>query len=131
MDRPFDGVICYWDNPSDNISDSLGRTDFTKVYTYPFPSSISEATAEAEKLDPRIMIEPSTFPKLTPYFIDPVTVDEKRGLLKAKAEKLMVKTLLIDPYTPLHLYSAILPIKSIKLPGWSLESAMKNMSKLI
>jgi hypothetical protein len=42
----------------------------------------------------------------------------------------LVKTLLIDPYTPLHLYSAILPIKSLKLPGWSLEGAMRNMSTL-
>ncbi len=131
MVRPFDGVICYWDNPKDNLPDSPGKTNFEKIHTYPFPSTNSEATEEQEALDPRTMIEPSTFPTLTPYFIDPTTVDEKTGFLKTKAEKLMVKTLLIDPYTPLHLYSAILPIKTIKLPGWSLESAMKNMSTAI
>ncbi|KAK0117084.1 hypothetical protein ONS96_012922 [Cadophora gregata f. sp. sojae] len=128
MERPFDGVICYWDNPLDNSVKSAGRTDFTKVFTYPFPSSITEPRAESSATDPRVMIEPSTFPTLTPYFIDPTSVDEKKGLLKAKAERLMVKTLLIDPYTSLHLYSAVLPIKTIKLPGWSLEAAMKNMT---
>lgn len=74
------------------------------------------------------MIEPDTFPTLTPYFIDPTKVDDTRGLLKEKASKFLVKTLLIDPYTPLHLYTGILPIKTLQLPGWSLEAAMKNMS---
>lgn len=76
------------------------------------------------------MIEPHNFPTLTPYFIDPTAVDPTKGpgLLKLQAEKFKVKTLLIDPYTPLHLYSAIQPINSLKLPGWSLEAALRNMS---
>ncbi len=97
------------------------------MYTYPYPTTDSE-TADEEKLDPRVMITPDNFPTLTPHFIDPTTVDPTKGLLKTKAEKFIVKTLLVDPYTPLHLYSAILPINSLQLPGWSLEAAMRNMS---
>ena len=40
----------------------------------------------------------------------------------------MVKTLLIDPYAPIHLYSGILPIKSLKLPPWVFSEPMKNMT---
>ncbi|CZR52728.1 uncharacterized protein PAC_02605 [Phialocephala subalpina] len=125
-ERPFDGVVCYWDT-DDNTPTSTATTTFSKIYTYPYP--VTSTTSNDPNIpDPRTMIEPDTFPTLTPYFIDPTTVDETKGLLKAKAEKLLVKTLLIDPYTPLHLYSGILPIKSLQLPGWSLEAAMKNMT---
>jgi hypothetical protein len=41
----------------------------------------------------------------------------------------MVKTVLMDPYTPIHLYSGILPIKSLQLPLWTMQKPMKNMSK--
>ncbi|KAH8654011.1 hypothetical protein BGZ60DRAFT_496363 [Tricladium varicosporioides] len=128
-DRPFDGVVCYWDTDN-NTSTSTATTSFNNIYTYPYPNSITDSTTSPNPNipDPRTMIEPDTFPTLTPYFIDPTTIDENIGLLKAKAEKLLVKTLLIDPYTPLHLYTGILPIKSLQLPGWSLEAAMKNMT---
>ena len=66
---------------------------------------------------------------MTPYYIDPLDYDGKTGFLAAQAAKFMVKTLLIDPYTPIHLYTGILPIKSFQLPAWSLQAAMKNMSK--
>jgi hypothetical protein len=118
--------VCYWDT-DDNFETSTGRTSFDTMYTYPYPSTSPEIANE-QKLDPRVMIEPHNFPTLTPYFIDPTTVNPNKGLLKMQAEKFKVKTLLIDPYTPLHLYSAILPIKSLQLPRWSLESAMRNMS---
>lgn len=75
------------------------------------------------------MIDTTSFPKITPVYIDPLTVTDPPGLLAAQASKLMIKTLLIDPYTPFHLYTGILPIKSLQLPAWSLEAAMKNMSK--
>jgi hypothetical protein len=59
----------------------------------------------------------------------PTTIDESKGFAKTKAETFEVKTLLIGPYTPLHLYSAVLPINTLKLPNWSLDAAMKNMSE--
>ena len=51
------------------------------------------------------MIELNTFPTLTPYFIDPTTIDESIGFWKANTEKLLAENPLIDPYTPFHLYS--------------------------
>jgi hypothetical protein len=130
LDRPFDGVVCYWDTDDNVAGIATGKTTFRPMYTYPYHSKDVQ-TPEEKALDPRVNIEPGNFPVLTPYFIDPTKVDPSEGLLKSKAEKFRVKTLLIDPYTPLHLYSAILPIKSLKLPGWSLEAAMKNMSKCL
>jgi hypothetical protein len=113
-ERPFDGVVCYWD--TDNAS--TGTTAFAKIHTY-FPGDG----------DPRADITPPTFPKLQPYFLKAMDFKaDSPGLSDAQAAKLMVKTLLIDPYTPVHLYTGILPIKSLQLPGWTLSDAMKNMS---
>ena len=39
-----------------------------------------------------------------------------------------MKTLLIDPYAPIHAYSSILPIKSLQLPAWTLGEPMRNMT---
>lgn len=116
--RPFDGVVCYWD--TDN--GKTGRTAFDKIYTY-FP--------QEDAVLPRISIQPENFPKLIPYFIDPKAFNGGTGMAQAQAAEFTITTMLIDPYTPVHLYSGILPIKSLQLPGWTLEIAMKNMSKIL
>lgn len=115
-ERPFDGLVCYWD--SDN--GTTGNTSFDTIYTY-FPD-------KSGKPDPRKMIEPDSFPTLTPYFIDPLTFTQESSVIAMQAAKFTVKTMLIDPYTPFHLYTGILPIKSLQLPAWSLDAAMRNMS---
>ena len=51
------------------------------------------------------------------------------GLTRDLIGKLKVKTLLVDPYTALHLYSGVLPIKSLQLPEWSLRLGLEKMCK--
>jgi hypothetical protein len=77
------------------------------------------------------VIDPSNFPTLTPYHIDPVQYKNKLqpGLSTDEIAQLTVKTLLVDPYTPIHLYSGILPIKTLQVPEWSLQLGLKKMSK--
>lgn len=124
-DRPFDGVVAYWDTENvntetrDNPSSST-RTDFSTIWSY----STSDLAKKVGQL-----IEPSKFPTMTPYFIHPNSVPDATTFSQQHAAKFMVKTLLIDPYTPIHLYSGILPIKSLRLPSWTIQQALKNMSK--
>ena len=99
--------MCYWNTDDPN--------PFKQMYT-PFPHP-----------GPSEEILPSNYPRLTPYHIDASTLTGDNAL--ATVKKYMVKTLLIDPYTSINLYSGILPIKSIKLAGWTIQDAMKNMSK--
>ena len=37
-------------------------------------------------------------------------------------------TMLIDPYTALHAYSPILPVKELDLPPWTVQQAFKRMT---
>jgi hypothetical protein len=120
-ERPFDGVVAYWDVPASTTSTA---TDYDQIYAY--NSSIE--TAALIKL-----IEPSNFPTLSPYYIDPDTLPTPGmpstvAFTQQHTAQLLVKTLLIDPYTPLHLYSGILPIASLQLPSWAINQALKNMS---
>jgi hypothetical protein len=116
-------VVCWWD--TDAAAKDPKKRNFETIYTY-FPATPT-ALPRVDLNDPDNF--DTTLPKLSPYFIDPTQFPEGVGLAKAHAAQFVVKSLLIDPYTPLHLYSAILPIKGLQLPGWTLNLAMKNMSK--
>jgi hypothetical protein len=119
-DRPFDGVLGYWD--TDN--GTTGTTDWTKLYTY-FPTINPPATVG----DPRTLIETSNFPTLSPFFVEPDASLINNSYSATLAQKLQIKTVLLDPYTALHVYSGILPIKELQLPAWTVQTALKTMSK--
>ncbi|KAL8901692.1 MAG: hypothetical protein Q9207_005078 [Kuettlingeria erythrocarpa] len=114
-DRPFDGVVGFFDNTD-------GVTDWEKLHTY-FTSSSS-----TEEVDPRVPILSENFDTLSPSYTAPDKFTSSADYVAAKAEKLLVKTMLIDPYTPLHVYTPILPITSLQLPAWTVQRALEKMS---
>lgn len=116
-ERPFDGVLAYWDT---DVQDP-----FANIFTY-FPDP------NPKKQDGiRIEIVPENYPKLHPYFLDPSDFKEDTKFKQAYTDNLTIKTVLMDPYTPIHLYSGMLPIKNLQLPTWPLQKAMKNMTAFI
>jgi hypothetical protein len=121
-ERPYDGVLGYFD--TDNTT--TGTTNWSKLYTY-FPQQTS-STNPVNPADPRVLIEPFTFPNLQPFYIDPSSPLVNNSFAASLAAQFTVKTLLIDPYTPLHVYSPILPITSLQLPAWSVQTALQKMS---
>ena len=119
-DRPYDGVVGYFD--SDNTT--KGSTNWDMLHSYFTADGISKPG------DPRLQILPENFDTLSPYYIEPEGPLKNGSFVESHATKFMIKTLLIDPYTPLHLYSPILLIKSLKLPAWTVQTAFQKMSML-
>lgn len=128
-DRPFDGVVGYF--VTDNITN--GNTAWEKLYTY-FPDDTNKEF---------IGIEPSNFPDLSPHYIDPVSRSDGYHVMssnpkisgrtfntyrEARAAEYLVTTMIVDPYTPIHAYSPILPIKSLSLPPWTIQAAFTRMT---
>lgn len=124
-DRPFDGVVGYWH--TDNTLN--GATNWNELFTY-FPSAATSKT---------ISIQPHNFPTLSPTYIDPsvdagypvagITNPRKfSSYTEARTAQYNITTMLIDPYTPLHAYSPILPIKSLALPNWTVQKAFTCMT---
>lgn len=140
-ERLFDGVVAYWDS---GTAGELAATTWEKIYTYYPNDKTSVATAAtttaasgtASKLTDgpvttsafRTAIDPTSFPVLSPYFVDPDVKSDSSSYAAAQMAHMTVKTMLIDPYTSLHVYSSILPIKSLQLPSWTLQQATKNMT---
>lgn len=123
-ERPYDGVVGYFDTNNDRTgSASNGSTDWTRLNTYFVSRQATIPTG-----DPRVLIEPSTFPKLSPYYVEPNIDQVDNSFLATHAAHFMVKTVIVDPYTPLHVYSPILPITSLQLPAWTVQSALQRMS---
>ena len=115
-DHPYDGMLGYFD--TDNST--TGSSNFTMLHIY-----FTAAPVTPSPQDPRILIQPENFPALSPYYIDPDGPLKKGSLLASHAAEFLVKTLHIDPYTPMHVYSPILPITALQLPacgaGWLVE----------
>ncbi|KJX99852.1 hypothetical protein TI39_contig350g00002 [Zymoseptoria brevis] len=127
-ERPFDGMVGYYlhtpqtgtppsNLPSKRTPNRTSRltTDWENLYTY-FPSSNTSATKP---------LTPETFPSIRPYYNDPLTTP---NLTTSRVDRYLVTTMLIDPYTPIHAYSPILPVKSLRLQPWTMHKAFSRMS---
>lgn len=114
-DRPFDGVVAFFDNQA-------GMTDWDHIHTY-FTSPCAPIQG-----DPRLPITLENFDALSPFHVNPTDFSTSTSYVAAKTSQLLVKTMLIDPYTPLHVFTPILPIKSLQLPSWTVQRALEKMS---
>jgi hypothetical protein len=126
IERPFDGVVGYYNAfnvPFDPKDAEKGPTDFKELFTYFAPNPISDPTDEKITL-----IDPSNFPKLAPYYINPLDPLTGPDLPSAHTAQYMITTLIVDPYTPIHAYCPILPVKALQLPSWTIQSALKRMT---
>lgn len=125
--RNFDGVVGYFlsSNAAAPNSNAAGAqpdpqpvTEWDTLYTYFPPQSSAQKKVEG--------ISPSNYPVLNPYYIHPEP-EKTANLVEAKNRKYLVTSLLVDPYTPIHGYSPILPTKSLAVPNWAVKTAMDKM----
>lgn len=118
-DRPFDGVVGFWEQKpdADGVHDGID-TNFDTCYTYFTPG---DKTGKA----PFQAIVPDNFRKLKPTYVNPEFA-ATGSMKEAMAKNYYVTTCLIDPYTPLHGFSPILPIKTLTLPPWCVQAGFKR-----
>jgi hypothetical protein len=125
--RPFDGMVAYFD-----MEPGLATINYDHINTY-FISQASSANATAP--DPRHLInENLPFPTLAPYYDappitpDPFSQPSATPALDTDASRGYVTAMLIDPFTPVHCYTPVLPIQSLLLPSWTIQSALQKMT---
>ncbi|KAK4040197.1 hypothetical protein C8A01DRAFT_35799 [Parachaetomium inaequale] len=135
--RAYDGLLGFF-KPPPPVSPppaGTGPFDMSKLYTF-WPTPHFPGTADAS--------DATTFPSLPPYFPSPDTLLNPNGpnggtnsgtALKPPSaitaeHNLALQPLacILDPFTPLHVYSDLLPIAALALPPWTVERALARMT---
>ncbi|KAI9692831.1 MAG: hypothetical protein M1822_004825 [Bathelium mastoideum] len=130
--RNYDGLVGYFEpdkKPAEN-----GDLDLNYIFTY-FGLS-SNPDPDKDLLQP---IDGKPYPTLKPFWLDPEAYipDEPTNEAYATAaqayernrdSKLRIFGALIDPFSPVTGFSSILPVRTLTLPPWTWESALKKMT---
>ena len=114
-DNVFDGLYGYFQQPSWAQKNSIAP-NCDKFYTY-HPASGAPTVTTA--------ISPTDI-ALTPFYADPS--DTNKTLTAQRRMRTTIFSGIIDPFTPVHIYSALLPIKTLTLPSFSISNGLANIS---
>ena len=138
--RNYDGMVGYFEPPAGKPSGKPGDDlDLGHIYTY---YGFSDDSKD-KPVDPADLLQPIDrlgYPILKPFWLDPKmyvpddTTDEEA--LKAAAQayerdrdsRLLIFGALIDPFSPITGFSSILPVRTLALPPWTWQSALKTMT---
>jgi hypothetical protein len=143
-ERGFDGLVGYFkplDNPKEgdaldldtiythfSPSTTLFDAEFNKFPNTPSATTDLSTTAEG----PIVQISQSNYPRLPPYYIDPIASTGSSISISdyddITNEQLCVLGAIVDPFSPIHAYSGILPVKELVLPNWTWQAAMDKIS---
>ncbi|KAL5324745.1 hypothetical protein ACEPPN_009293 [Leptodophora sp. 'Broadleaf-Isolate-01'] len=145
-ERAYDGLVGYYLSTVDNGSVDL---DLSQIYTFFDDEEVAKETkhpaqAQSTAGDILVTIGEGNYPKLSPYYLPPapyVAFDPSKDppppsqpqtdpttLSQMHDNKFTVFGAIMDPFTSLHFYTAILPIQTLTLPPWTIGSAMKKMT---
>lgn len=114
-DNVFDGLYGYF-----NIQPSTASPHYSSFYTY-HPLSKDEGDTLLPA-DPSKSIPSAT---LRPFYADPT--DLTTTIPEQQDSQLRLFAALIDPFTPVNIYTALLPIKQLTLPSWSITAGISNI----
>ena len=114
-DRSYDGLIGYFPTKADC------SIDLSTLYTYYTPDKKPSPT------DPRILIstQGDQFPRFMPFYD---LVGKAGGPVLDPTVHMQVFGTIMDPFLPVHAYSAILPNVALKLPDWTVQDALKKIT---
>ncbi|KAK3396800.1 hypothetical protein B0T20DRAFT_462088 [Sordaria brevicollis] len=144
-ERNHDGLIGYFlGKPSSSSKgrrngdgdDTLGDLDVSKIYTH---FADTGTPSDASFLTP---IDSSPYPKLQAFWLDPkgyppirkgeeIDVLSNARRYEAERNQKLGEHLfgaLFDPFAPITGYSAILPPRTLQLPSWVWETALKRIT---
>lgn len=127
-DRAYDGLVGYLDGGVGNQVNIA----FDQIFThFPAPPTVPPASKPVT-----VGISSDNYPPFRPFFISSLdAVDPGPAGLPNSTQyglqwtnKLRILGTLMDPYLPVHGYSGVLPMATLRLPPWPVEAAIKKMA---
>lgn len=126
-DVSYDGLVGYCGSLS-NTDAGLDlfhiQTDFRHDHYGVTPEPTR--TDDPEVLDSKILKD-IEYPSFKPYFVSTEGLTPSE-LATHHREKLKVFGAFVDPFTPVHGYSGILPLRQLALPPWVVNDAIARMT---
>ncbi|USW53093.1 hypothetical protein Slin15195_G064120 [Septoria linicola] len=128
-DRAYDGLVCLFKQKGDARAVPGHEIDLSTMITY-YPAGKDRSTTALDR---------SQYFDLNPYHVSSRSykLDQRDPLAATKEINLAMNDhysqftrlgALIDPFAKIHAYSGILPITTLQLPSWTLQSAMQRMT---
>lgn len=125
-DREYDGLIGYFD--AKTHPERGDELDLDHINTYFLPTDPDETS-------PLRPITKQNYPKFTPYWVPPFPEEEPydqvispKTYTDSRNHKLQIYGAIVDPFTPIHACSSLLPAKSLQLPEWTWQEAFNTMT---
>jgi hypothetical protein len=135
-DRVYDGLVGYFEANDGALTGGVAPGNELKlgnILTY-YPSAGSTFMTP-------ISDKHRNYPNLYPYHLSTLPLDDLQpstssdkqqaaamALAKESWASMTMIGVLMDPFSDIHFYSGILPVASLGLPSWSLQSAMQRMT---
>lgn len=139
VERTFDGLVGYFKTRPAKSSTVPGlQSDYDLENLFTFFTDGMAPTG-----DPRKQLDDDTnphFEKLTPYWtglpdttkMNPTKQADRDSLANSIAtshrSQMTIFGAICDPFLPIHAYSGILPNVALKLPSWTVDTAMSQMT---
>ncbi|KAM0426069.1 hypothetical protein ACHAPT_008700 [Fusarium lateritium] len=141
-ERGFDGLVGYFKPKADKdikIGDAL---DLSAVYSHFAPGmpaydkefkKISPEPQPIRTVNPITALKPDVYPKLAPYYIDPYDADLGKAISDKtysdiSDEQLCVFGAIVDPFSPVHAWTGVLPVRELTLPNWTWQGPIDRLS---
>ena len=117
--RTYDGLVGYFNTLGDQKDGNDLKLD--ELYTFFLGREPEKATA------PLIKINKTNYPTVRPYFIRPDKISSEE-IERKRNEALITFGAIVDPFTPVHCYSGLLPTRALQLPSWTWQEALSRMT---
>ncbi|KAK0615570.1 hypothetical protein B0T17DRAFT_347175 [Bombardia bombarda] len=127
VERGFDGLVGYFNaKPLESLAKG-DWLDLSQFFSH-FAKGSAQQPMKTNDGEPRLVeIITDNYPRLHATYVDP-TGKTAEAYDLALSETLNVFGALVNPFSAVHGYSGILPVKELALPTWTWASSMSNMT---
>ncbi|KAI5811787.1 hypothetical protein DFH27DRAFT_474694 [Peziza echinospora] len=125
-ERTYDGLVGYFDT-LDKLDGKGNNLKLDKIHTY----------FESDKKSWTELVTPAKYPSLQTYYHDLMRYDSgqqqwvpipTQTLTQQRLKEIKAFGVVMDPFTPVHAYSGILPNKELRLPSWTWQEGIARMT---
>ena len=111
-DNVFDGLYALFPEAPVNGNSSLSNFNLDTMYSY--------HASDSSDLPPILTQKP--------VYISPSTTIDASSYSEILNGQMQVFAAIVDPFVPVHVYSALLPIKQISFSSWAVENGIKRLA---